>query len=69
MKDRISQANTPSTGLVAPAGPLLLGVPGAAFFLALPLVFWARVYVGAHTPLQALVGIVVGAAFALLFLT
>jgi membrane-associated phospholipid phosphatase len=63
-----ASAHLAVAGHAAMAGPLLLGVPGAAFVLALPLVFWARVYVGAHTPLQTAAGAVVGAAFALLFL-
>ena len=64
-----ASAHLAVAGHAATAGPLLLGIPGAIFVLALPLVFWARVYLGAHTPLQAVVGMVVGAAFALLFLT
>ncbi len=63
-----ASAHAAVAGHAALAGPLLLGVPGAAFVLVLPLVFWARVYVGAHTPLQAAVGAGVGAVFAMLFL-
>ncbi len=63
-----ASAHLAVAGHAAMAGPLLLGVPGAAFVLVLPLVFWARVYVGAHTALQAAVGATVGAVFALLFL-
>lgn len=63
-----ASAHAAVAGHAALAGPLLLGIPGAIFVLVLPLVFWARVYVGAHTPLQAAAGAGVGAAFALLFL-
>lgn len=63
-----ASAHLAVAGHAAIAGPLLLGVPGAVFVLVLPLVFWARVYAGAHTPLQAVAGAAVGAAFALLFL-
>ena len=63
-----ASAHLAVAGHAAMAGPLLLGVPGAVFVLVLPIVFWARVYAGAHTPLQAAVGAGVGAAFALLFL-
>ena len=63
-----ASAHAAVAGHAAMAGPLLLGVPGVIFVLVLPLVFWARVYAGAHTPLQAAAGAAVGAAFALLFL-
>lgn len=63
-----ASAHAAVAGHAAIAGPLLLGVPGAVFVLVLPLVFWARVYAGAHTPLQAAAGTVVGVALALLFL-
>ena len=63
-----ASAHAAVTGHAATAGPLLLGLPGAVFVLVLPLVFWARVYAGAHTPLQAAAGAAVGTAFALLFL-
>jgi len=52
----------------AAAGLLLLGPPGTIFLLALPLVIWARVALGAHTFPETLAGATVGAGFALLFL-
>ncbi|MGB3681403.1 MAG: hypothetical protein WA990_02845 [Rubrobacteraceae bacterium] len=63
-----ASAHAAVAGHAALAGPLLLGIPGAIFVLILPLVFWSRVYAGAHTPLQAAAGAAAGAAFALLFL-
>ena len=63
-----ASAHAAVAGRATTAGSLLLGLPGAVFVLALPLVFWARVYAGVHTPLQAVAGAAVGAAFALLFL-
>jgi membrane-associated phospholipid phosphatase len=36
--------------------------------LALPIVVWSRVALGAHTALEALVGAAVGVVFAVLFL-
>lgn len=63
-----ASAHAAVAGHAALAAPFLLGVPGIIFALVLPLVFWSRVYVGAHTALQAAAGTAVGAAFALLFL-
>ena len=63
-----ASAHAAVAGHAALAGLLLLGAPGFIFVLVLPIVFWSRVYLGAHTLLQAAVGTVVGAAFALLFL-
>ncbi len=63
-----ASAHAAVAGHAATAGPLLLDLPGAVFVLAMPLVFWARVYAGAHTPLQAAAGAAVGAVFALVFL-
>ena len=63
-----ASAHAAVAGHAALAGPLLLGAPGILFVLVLPLVSWSRVYLGAHTVLQAAVGTAVGAAFAILFL-
>ncbi|CAN5701210.1 hypothetical protein BH24ACT22_BH24ACT22_09280 [soil metagenome] len=63
-----ASAHTAVAGHAAMAGPLVLGIFGLVFVLILPLVLWARIMAGAHTPLQTLAGIVVGVAFALLFL-
>jgi membrane-associated phospholipid phosphatase len=64
-----ASAHTAVAGHAATAGVLLLGLGGVVFALTLPLVLWARVVSGAHTPLQTLAGAAVGALFALLFLT
>lgn len=63
-----ASAHAAVAGHAALAAPFLLGVPGIIFVLVLPLVFWSRVYLKAHTALQAAAGTVVGAALALLFL-
>lgn len=63
-----ASAHTAVAGYAAMAGTLLLGLGGVVFALVLPLVLWARVVSGAHTPLQTLAGAAVGALFALLFL-
>lgn len=63
-----ASAHCAVAGHAALAGPLLLGPAGLVFTLALPLVAWSRVDLGAHTPAQALAGAAVGAAFALSFL-
>lgn len=63
-----ASAHTAVAGHAAMAGTLLLGLGGVVFALVLPLVLWARVVSGAHTPLQTLAGAAVGALFALLFL-
>ena len=62
-----ASAHTAVAGHAAIAGPLVLGILGFAFVLILPLVLWARILAGAHTPLQTLSGAAVGAIFALLF--
>lgn len=63
-----ASAHLAVAGHAAMSAPLLLSVPGVIFVIVLPLVFWARVYAGAHTPLQAAAGAAVGAAFAVLSL-
>jgi membrane-associated phospholipid phosphatase len=63
-----ASAHTAVAGHAAMAGPLVLGLFGLAFMLILPLVLWARIMAGAHTPLQTLAGAAIGAVFALLFL-
>ncbi len=63
-----ASAHCTVAGHAAAAGLLLLGPLGLIFTLALPLVLWARISLGAHTAPQALAGAVVGAGFALLFL-
>lgn len=55
-------------GHAAAAGLLVAGAAGWVFVLALLAVLWARVGPGAHTPVQALAGALVGATFALLSL-
>lgn len=63
-----ASAHTAVAGHAAMAGPLALGLFGFVFVFILPLVLWARIMAGAHTPLQTLAGAAVGAAFAGLFL-
>jgi membrane-associated phospholipid phosphatase len=63
-----ASAHCTVAGHAATAGLLLLGPLGTVFLLALPLVAWARVVLGAHTVLETLAGAVVGAGFAILFL-
>lgn len=63
-----ASAHTAVAGHAAMAGTLLLGLGGIVFALALPLVLWARIVSGAHTPLQTLAGVAIGILFALLFL-
>jgi hypothetical protein len=63
-----ASAHCTVAGHAATAGLLLLGLPGTVFAIALPLVIWARVTLGAHTVTEALAGAAVGAVFALLFL-
>src|SRR5215212_1192713 len=63
-----ASAHCTVVGLAAAAGLLLLGTLGWIFTLALPLVVWSRVALGAHTVSEALAGAVVGIAFAILFL-
>ncbi len=65
-----ASAHSTVAGHAAAAGLLTLGPSlGLPFALALPVVIWARLTSGAHTLPQTLVGAVVGAAFAALFLT
>ena len=64
-----ASAHTAVAGHAAVAGPLVLGVPGFVFMLVLPPVLWARIVTEAHTPLQVIVGVIIGAIFAFLFLT
>ncbi len=64
-----ASAHCAVAGHAAAAGLLLLGSLGWIFAIALPPVVWARVAPGEHTALEALAGAVVGAGFALLFLT
>ncbi|WP_273842106.1 hypothetical protein [Rubrobacter calidifluminis] len=61
-------AHSAVAGHAAAAGLLLLGAGGLPFLLVLPLVLWARVSAGAHTPSQALAGAGLGAVCAGLFL-
>ncbi len=64
-----ASAHTAVAGHAAMAGPLILGVFGLVFVLILPLVLWARITAGAHTPFQTLAGAVLGMISALLFLS
>jgi hypothetical protein len=63
-----ASAHCTVAGHAAAAGLLLLGPWGLLFLLMLPLVIWSRIAMGAHTPLQALAGTAIGAAFAVLTL-
>jgi len=63
-----ASAHAAVAGHAAMAGPLILGLPGFIFVLALPLVLYARIGPRAHTLPQALAGTAVGAVFALLLL-
>jgi hypothetical protein len=63
-----ASAHCTVAGHAATAGLLLLGPLGSVFAVALPLVVWARVALGAHTVLETLAGAAVGAVFAVLFL-
>ena len=62
-----ASAHCAVAGHAAVAGPLLLGPAGLVFTLALPLVAWSRVSLGAHTVGQVISGAVVGAVFAGVF--
>ncbi len=64
-----ASAHCTVAGHAATAGLLLLGPQGWIFAIALPLVVWARVAPGEHMTPEALAGALVGAGFALLFLT
>lgn len=63
-----ASAHAAVAGHAAAAGPLLLGPWGLLFTLALPLVVWSRVTLGAHTLSQTLAGAAAGAGSAALFL-
>jgi len=63
-----ASAHCTVAGHAAAAGLLLLGFPGVIFAIALPLVVWSRVALGAHTVSETLAGAAVGAGFAVLFL-
>jgi hypothetical protein len=63
-----ASAHCTVAGHAATAGLLLLGPLGSVYVVALPLVVWARVALGAHTVLETLAGAAVGAVFAVLFL-
>jgi membrane-associated phospholipid phosphatase len=63
-----ASAHCTVAGHAAAAGVLLLGAPGLVFLLALPLVLYSRVALGAHTLPQTLVGAALGAGLAVLFL-
>ena len=63
-----ASAHCTVAGHTAAAGVLILGPLGLIFLLALPLVLYSRVALGAHTLPQALAGAAVGAGLATLFL-
>ena len=63
-----ASAHSTVAGHAAAAGLMLLGPLGSIFALALPLVIWSRVALGAHKVTEALAGATVGAVFAVLFL-
>ncbi len=63
-----ASAHCAVAGHAALAGPLLLGPAGLVFSLMLPVILWSRVTLKAHTLAQAIVGSVVGLAFAGVFL-
>ena len=63
-----ASAHCTVAGHAATAGLLVLGPAGIIFAVALPLVGWARVALGAHTTSEVLAGAAVGAVSALLFL-
>ena len=63
-----ASAHCAVAGHAAATGLLLLGPLGWIFAIALPLVVWARVALGAHTVSETLAGAAVGAGFAVLFL-
>jgi hypothetical protein len=64
-----ASAHAAVAGHAAAAGLLVLGPAGVVFVFVLPAVLWSRIAAGAHTRAQALAGAVVGAGFALLFLS
>jgi membrane-associated phospholipid phosphatase len=61
-------AHSAVAGHAAAAGLFLLGPLGLLFVCALPVVLWARVFLKAHTPQQALAGAALGALCALAIL-
>jgi membrane-associated phospholipid phosphatase len=63
-----ASAHCTVAGHAATAGLLVLGPAGIIFAVALPLVGWARVTLGAHTTSEAIAGAAVGALCALLVL-
>jgi hypothetical protein len=63
-----ASAHCTVAGHAATAGIILLGPVGWMFALALPLVVWSRVALGAHTLTETLAGAAVGVGFAVLFL-
>jgi hypothetical protein len=63
-----ASAHCTVAGHAATASLLLLGPLGWIFVLALPLVIWSRVALGAHKVTEALTGAAAGAVFAILFL-
>ena len=63
-----ASAHCTVAGHAAAAGLFSLGLLGVVFAIALPLVVWARVALGAHTLSQTLAGAAVGAGFAVVFL-
>lgn len=63
-----ASAHATVAGHAAAAGLILLGLPGLIFTLVLIAVAWARIAASAHTLLQVLVGVSIGAIFAGLFL-
>ena len=63
-----ASAHCTVAGHAATVGLLVLGPAGIVFAVALLLVGWARVALGAHTTTEAIAGAGVGAVFALLFL-
>ena len=64
----LASATVAAITLLWKARALLLGPLGLIFPLALPLVLYSRVALGAHTLLQTLAGAAVGAGLAVLFL-
>jgi len=63
-----ASAHSTVAGHAAAAGLMLLGPLGSIFALALPLVIWSRVALGAHKVTEALAAATVGAVLAVLFL-
>jgi hypothetical protein len=63
-----ASAHCTVAGHAAATGLFLLGLLGIIFTVALPLVVWARVALGAHSVAEALAGAAVGAGCAVLFL-